>query len=270
MTGQPDFTTATFRTPSAPVHGTLFMPVRAAPVAGVLAIGGSGGSEPWYVGQALAREGIAALSVAYFGQPGLPPQLRGIGLEYFSRALQILRAELPATGVPLAVLGMSRGSEAAILTAIHSDAPVGGVLVTVPGNVVAGSWPPGGPAWLLGGRPLPYLTHSGPDSADPDPLIPIELVRGPVFLVGAGADRVWPSAEMAQALADRLRAGGHRSGHTLLVYPDAGHSTGYLVPELPAGLLPGDLVDEASDRAARADAWPRAVDFVRGLGSARR
>jgi hypothetical protein len=50
-----------------------------------------------------------------------------------------LHDELP--GVPLAALGMSRGSEAAMLTAIHSAIRVRGVVATVPGNVVAGSWP---------------------------------------------------------------------------------------------------------------------------------
>jgi dienelactone hydrolase len=60
-------TVRVFRRPAAPVHGTLFVPVGAAPAAAVLVIGGSGGSEPSYVAGALAREGMAALSVAYFG-----------------------------------------------------------------------------------------------------------------------------------------------------------------------------------------------------------
>ena len=65
-----DFTTRTLRLPSAAVHGTLFVPVAAESSVAVLLIGGSGGSEPSYVGQALAAEGVAALSVAYFAQPG--------------------------------------------------------------------------------------------------------------------------------------------------------------------------------------------------------
>ena len=210
-----DFTARTLRRPSAPVHGTLFVP--AEPCAAVLLIGGSGGSEPSYVGEALAREGVAALSVAYFARPGLPDQLRAISLEYFFSALEILHAELP--GAPLAVLGMSRGSEAAMLTAIHSAIRVHGVVATVPGNVVAGSWPSGGPAWLLDARPLAYVDHSGPDCEDADALIPIELVTGPILLVAAGADRVWPSADMARALSGRLHERGDSHGHTILEYP---------------------------------------------------
>ncbi len=146
----------------------------------MLLIGGSGGSEPSYVGEALAAEGIAALSAAYFARPRLPVELRGIDLEYFFSAVELLKAELRSLAVPIAVLGMSRGSEAAILTATYLGSLVRGVVVTVPGNVVAGSWPPGGPAWLLDNRPLPYVDHSGPGSEDPDAFLPVELVQGPV------------------------------------------------------------------------------------------
>jgi dienelactone hydrolase len=259
------FTTRTLRRPSAPVHGTLFVPVTAEVSAAVLLIGGSGGSEPSYVGRALAGKGVAVLSVAYFARPGLPGQLRGIRLEYFFSALEILQGKLPSSAAPIVVLGMSRGSEAAMLTAIHSPVPVRAVVVTVPGNVVAGSLPPGGPAWLLDGQPLPYADHSGPDCENAGALIPVELVPGPVLLVAAGADQVWPSAGMARALSQRLHEHGDPHGHTVLEYPAASHSLGYLLPHLPTGLLPPDITDTTADKAARADAWPKAVTFIRQL-----
>jgi dienelactone hydrolase len=260
-----DFTTRAFRRPSAPVHGTLFAPVTAEVPAAVLLIGGSGGSEPSYAGQALAGEGIAALSVAYFARPGLPGQLRGIRLEYFFSALEILQDELPSPAPPIVVLGMSRGSEAAMLTAIHSPVPVRAVVATVPGNLVAGSLPPGGPAWLLDGQPLPYAGHAGPDRENDGALIPVELVPGPVLLIAAGADQVWPSAGMTRALSQRLHEHGDPHGHTVLEYPEASHSLGYLLPHLPAGLLPPEITDTAVDKAARADAWSKTVTFIRQL-----
>jgi len=112
------------------VRGTLLIPTGAAPITGVLVIGGSGGSEPTYVAEGLALEGFAALSIAHFARPGLQATLSGIDLDYFGCALHMLREELPA-GVPLALIGMSRGSEAALLTAIYVPPPVAGVVVSV-------------------------------------------------------------------------------------------------------------------------------------------
>ena len=264
-----DFTARTLRPPSAPVHGTLFLPATAVPSAAVLVIGGSGGSEPSYVGQALAGEGFAALSVAYFARKRLPAQLRSIPLEYFMSALGILRSELPSSATPIVVLGMSRGSEAAMLVAIHASISVRAVVATVPGNVVAGGLPPGGSAWLLDGRPLPYVDHAGPDCENADALIPVEQVAGPVLLVAAGSDQVWPSADMAGALSRRLHAHGDPHGHAVLDYPEASHSLGYLLPDLPTGLLPPGIADRAVDKAARADAWPKVVPFIRQRGASR-
>ena len=255
------------RPPADLVHGTLFAPAAGSGPA-VLLIGGSGGSEPSHAAEGLAASGLAALSVAYFARPGLPGQLRDIPLEYFLGGLDILRREFP--DAPLAVLGMSRGSEAAVLTAVQAavvtGAAVRGVVAAVPGNVVAGSWPPGGAAWRLGGTPLPYVEHSGPKSENPDALLPVERVPGPILFVAAGQDRVWPSAGMARAMAARLRDHGDPYGHLLLEYPSAGHSLGYLVPRLPAGLLPPDLTDSPADEAARTACWPEVTRFLARLG----
>jgi len=88
-----------------------------------------------------------------------------------------------------------------------------------------------------------------------------------MLMVAAGADHVWPSADMARALSRRLHEHGDSHGHTILEYPEAGHSVGYLLPQLPSGLLPQEITDKAADKAARADAWPRVVEFIRKLGS---
>lgn len=91
------------RPPNHPVHGTLFMPEGREAVGAVVLIGGSGGSEPSYVAEPLAAEGLATLSLAYFDRPGLPNELREIPLEYFRDALWLLIAALPSRPVPVAV-----------------------------------------------------------------------------------------------------------------------------------------------------------------------
>ena len=101
------------------------------------------------------------------------------------------------------------------------------------------------------------------DCADPAALIPAEQVPGPVLLVSAGADTVWPSAAMAWALSARLHRNDYPHGHVLLEYAGTGHALGYLIPDLPGGLLPPGVPDDAATRKARRDAWPQVVDFLR-------
>ncbi len=50
-------------------------------------------------------------------------------------------------------------------------------------------------------------------------------------------------------------------------YAAASHSLGYLRPSLPAGLLLGDLNDPAQTQAARADAWPKVLGFIRAVAA---
>lgn len=251
-----------FRAGAEGIHGTAFIPRQSEVTGGVVVIGGSGGSEPSYVAESLAAEGISALSVAYFARPELPPELREIPLEYFQRAITLLEGALSSPGGPVVIVGMSRGSEAALLSAIHFAGAVSGVVVTVPGNVVVGSWPPGGPAWLIDGRPLPYAGQDNLREDDPRVVIPVERVPAAILMISAGADEVWPSADMARAMQERLRASNHPFGYQLLEYPEAGHSLGYLVPDLPAGLPPSGVTDRPADHAARRDAWPKTVRFV--------
>lgn len=251
------------RPPDDRVHGTMFSPPSEATRGAAVVIGGSSGGEPMHFAEALAEEGIAALSLAYFGHPGLPPQLSAIPLEYFRDATRTLGRSIHSANVPVVMVGISRGTEAALLSAVYFSEHIRGVVASLPSNLAICSWPPGGPAWVVNGSAIPYASRFGPYSADPRAQIPVERIRGPILLVSAGADQVWPSAAMARAIANRLESRGHAWGHKVLEYPEASHVVGQLVPELPPGILPPNLVDQPPDRAARADAWPKVVDFIR-------
>jgi BAAT / Acyl-CoA thioester hydrolase C terminal len=113
---------------------------------------------------------------------------------------------------------------------------------------------------LLSGR-----GHHGPGRDHRDAVIAAELIPGPVLLPAAGAGQAWPSAGTARALPARLHHHGHPHGHTLLEHPQAGHSPGYLIPQLPAGLLPPGITDHTADQKVRADAWPKTIQFLRQL-----
>lgn len=214
------------------VYGELFSPAdTSARHSAVLVFGGSeGGLSMGFMAGMLAAHGYPALSLAYFKEPGLPPALADVPLEYFTRALAVLRRQPGVDPKHVLVFGVSRGSEAALLLGSHFPQLVNGVIAGVPSSVVFPGFPNGDlPAWTLGGKPLPVTTVM--DTADPLPpdpraVIPVERIRGPVLLVCGMRDQVWPSCLYEKAITTRL--GSHRFGYpvTALRYPDAGHAVG--------------------------------------------
>ena len=180
----------------------------------LLVLGGSeGGLSGTLVAALLAAHGYPALALAYFNAPGLPAQLSDIPLEYFARALRWLRAQPQVDPGHVLTLGVSRGSEAALLLGAYYPRLVDGVIASVPSDVAICSYPDcNGPAWTLHGRPLPYtFQFDNPHPVDdPAAVIPVERIRGPVFLDCGGADAVWVSCPYARAIMTRLAASPRR------------------------------------------------------------
>jgi dienelactone hydrolase len=205
----------------------------------VLVLGGSeGGLSSGLLDGLLASQGYAALGVAYFGLPGLPSTLANIPLEYFARALRWLAGQPGVNPAKIAVLGVSRGSEAAQLLGVHYPNLVHAVIASVPSDAAICSYPAcSGPAWTLGGKPLPYTKDfDNPSPADdPAAVIQDQRINGPVFLDCAEADKTWSSCAYARAILSRLDTYHDRWTHVLYAYPGAGHLVGDFLPYEPAG-----------------------------------
>lgn len=107
--------------------------------------------------------------------------------------------------------------------------------------------------------------------------IPIEQSDAPVLLISGGRDRMWPSSTMAEMLQARLREHSKEDQAVHLRFPDAGHSFMPWSPNsgsarrarlLDAFRLTGiggffDLGGKPkANRAALAEAWPKAVAFL--------
>lgn len=241
----------------------------------ILDFGGSEGGLSTSESAALyASEGYPTLALAYFREPGLPRNLVRIPLEYFARALRWLAVQPDVDRGKIVVKGVSRGSEAAQLLGIHYPNLVHAVIALVPSNgAVCGIRPvaPGtqdyrcaGPAWTFRGNPVPYFDNPTL-GANPHPF-PDERINGPVFLLCAGHDNIWPSCPMSQRIVSRLRAHHFRHSVTFLDYPDAGHGLGSLIPYYP-GPDPANLAGAArqANQIARADAWPKLNSFLRTI-----
>jgi dienelactone hydrolase len=235
----------------------------------------------------LASNGFAALSLAYFGVESLPEQLGEIPLQYFERALAWLHSHADVARGGVAILGTSKGAEAALLVAGRSPW-VKAVVAYAPSSVAWDCICSGAPrpSWTDEGngivsvpqlRPVPpapgepvrpvvnYLNRlrGAPEGAT----IPVEQIRGPLLLVAGDDDQLWPSLLMAQRIMRRrAERGGHRHDR-LLAYARAGHLIGKAF--LPSGStrIAGGRIETGgtptANARAQADAWPKVIGFLR-------
>lgn len=252
-----------------PCEGVLVEPAGRS-VAGVLVLAGSSGRIDTGRCRVLARAGMTAMSIRWFGGAGQPPGICEVPLETFVAAIDVLRARgCGRTGV----LGVSKGAEAALLVAVR-DLRVDAVVALSPTSV---AWANVGPgldeaaypyrsSWTWQGQPLPFIPYDegwAPAEAAGTPValrtlyeqswrvfaeaariavIPIEQSAAQVTLVAGGDDQMWPSLAFARELAARRVSA--ELPVRLVSSPDAGHRV----------RLPGEEPPGPSDRLS----WPDA------------
>jgi len=178
-----------------------------------------------------SQHGAHAMAVRWFGGPGQAPGVCEIPLEVFVRALDRLEAE---AGVDrLAIVGLSKGAEAAMLTACVDDrvdltvamSPTSVVWANV-GPGIDGATTPYRSSWTWRGEPLPFVSYdeSWEPAEETEPIayrtlyvdslgldtvvadaaaIPVEQIRGDLVLAAGEHDELWPSTDFARALAAR-------------------------------------------------------------------
>ncbi len=259
-----------------------YFPAQAPRGPGVLLLGGSEGG----IGNDVTRraidlqsKGFSVLSPSYFRAPGQPSSLERIALETFDRALTWLGQQPEVDPMRMAVVGHSKGAEAALLVGLR-HAELQAVVAGAPSSVVWDGIDWSNPinpdsSWTSGGKPLSSLPYGlfrpwrrvGRVYEDGlkklhrhrDAEIPIERAAAPVLLVCGEADTLWPACPMARRLRSRA------ANVTVLAYERAGHSA--FGPRLRDGHP--DLSDRwsggtaAANNQARAQSWPLVIDFLR-------
>jgi len=280
---------------AVPGEGVLVSPASGSDT-GLLVLAGSSGRVERERARILAAKGALALALRWFGGPGQPPGICEIALETFTAAADLLEREGARR---IAIMGVSKGAEAALLTAVR-DARVAAVIALSPTSRVwcnvgpgrDGAQHPYRSSWTWRGRPLPFVPMDdswAPDRTGDGPVairgwyeqservfgqllgpagIPAERTRAEVLLVAGGDDEMWPSLRFARELASRRRAAGLTV--RLIARDDAGHRP----------RLPGEGPAEPSPRfryggTAEADAllgraaWPHIL-LALGLSSEQR
>lgn len=259
----------------------------------LIVLGGSQGGLPESLAYKFAEQGWATLAVAYFGVDGLPPRLADIPVEYADRAVSWLQRQPLVDASTLGVVGVSRGSELALLLTSRNPA-VKRVVVYSPSHVVwgpvGGTSDTSGSAWTAGGKPLPYVPHARqpdysakPYRGTPDFLfdlrqtaavhaaeIPVEQIQGEILLLSGGDDQIWPASFMSRQIMKRLATNRHPYRFAHLPFPEAGHllspdsDPALLEARHPTGVEIAFGGTARANRAAQQAAWTAVLDFLRG------
>lgn len=184
----------------------------------------------------LVKYGYAVLSITYFDPTGIskniPRELKRLPLEYFERAFNWVQKQPDLKGNTLAVYGMSRGAELALLLASKYDI-IDVVVAGVPSSYVWGSYDmfrsheewsiilqtdPCQAAWTWKGQDIPNICHNYQLDYNPwhkiientklvnDYAIPVEKGTAAVLLTSGIYDEVWPSKQMSERIISRLES----------------------------------------------------------------
>ncbi len=259
---------------------------------GILLIGGTEGHlyTADEIGPKLAALGYAVLGVDYHDAYDGGRKLANIPIESFADAASWLKSRLLSPS-SIVALGYSRGTEAALLTA-SLDAEVANVAVFSPSSVVwgaMGSTDPAGPSgWSYKGKPLPYLLPS-PQRNDKSgfaaallnktragaTMIPVQNIKGQVFIAASDDDAIWPSGQMARQIASELEMDHHQPPVTLLLFSRASHRLLGQGPSAPTETYKSPDATRIvnfggtalGNEDARDAAWSALVQFLRQIES---
>lgn len=288
------------------VTGLLAQPRLTGRQPAIIVLGGSEGGlfTARWAAPLLASHGYAVLGVGYFqgDEPtlsALPANLENIPLETLERARNWLARQPGVDADRIAVIGVSKGAEMALVSATLFPW-VAAVGAFAPTHVVWEGIPPqdqsnraAGSSWTYRGLPLPFvrwsraaeqranLTRTATGSSRlvephweslvefaediPAATIAIERSRAAIFVAAGNDDGMWPAAYSTERLRERL---SRRSAGPPAIFEV--HPTGHLV--LGSGWGPTTQFQKARgrlqggnaalDARAQASIWPALLRFL--------
>ena len=194
--------------------------------------------------QAYLDADFALLVVGYFGLPGIPSGLDRIELGGVLDVIEDTRSNPAVDAEQLAVLGVSKGAELALLLASRS-AQISTVVAVVGSDVVFASpeWYSTSSSWSWQGQPIAFVPFSlraalplmqghirqgyeialQNQQAYQQALIPVQHMQADVLLISGTADELWPSSDMSDRIMQRLQQHQYQHRYQHLKIAGGGH-----------------------------------------------
>ena len=169
----------------------------ALPEIGVLVLSGSSGRIESERARLFAEQGMSALTIRWTGSPHNPKYVGEVPLETFIEAIDLL---WDAGARRIGILGLSKGSEAALLTAVRD--PRVDVVVAVSPAAYVWDWSavgePSRSSWTWRGAPLPFIPMDDAWALEREDL------EGPVAIRGyERSEHVFPSTPRRPSRSSR-------------------------------------------------------------------
>ncbi|MEQ3513346.1 acyl-CoA thioester hydrolase/BAAT C-terminal domain-containing protein [Pseudoalteromonas sp. BZB3] len=202
----------------------------------VIMLGGSDGGNTlakpqWQpIFDRLNETGMSVASLGYFGTDSTPSNAAELSLEEIEKRISLLANSDKINNNCVAVFGFSKGAELALLLGSHFDS-INHVVAVMPSHVTwnAVKTVTDKSSWTLKNQPLAYISaplfswqmQKGNVTGKFTPAfeqalgkateleieqarIPIDKNEGPVLLVSAKQDEIWPSYDMANEVMKYL------------------------------------------------------------------
>jgi uncharacterized protein len=216
----------------------------------VVGLGGSEGGNAWDSDRwkptrdRFLAEGYAFVALEYFGGPNTPEKVDRISLDAVHEAIVAVAKNPKIDASRICLVGGSKGAELALMMASnYSDITcVVGIVpchAAFPALTVSAETS----SWTYKGKEVPFVPMTwaaAPAVISRDlrkaftimledtvavqaALIPVERINGPVLLVSASKDEMWPSMEMSNEVMARLKANQFAHPYEHLVI-EGGHT----------------------------------------------
>ncbi|XP_062407400.1 acyl-coenzyme A thioesterase 1 [Sardina pilchardus] len=260
---------------------TIFLPPGPGPFPGVLDVYIYGGGMNELRASLLANKGFVVMALAYYGHKVLPKAPNTLDLEYFEKAVTLLRTHPKVKGPDIGILSISKGGDLAL--AMSAFLPGIAATVFINGCIANTQIP-----LHYKDMVIPPTKHDiskvvdtgygfldvrdvtvDPTIENKTSVIPIERASCHFMFVASEDDRNWNSGLFVEQAAQRLRDHG-KENFEVIRYHKAGHflEVPYM-PHCPTAFhpLPGAVVAFGGEPHAHAEAqvdlWKRVPEFFK-------